>query len=247
MEQDSLSATEVIPSNEGQAEAEMQEAFEREIDGLIQTIQHVPCGKPRSKRTLYQEMESIPMPPENIRVVIRSLISYSTQIRYVKELVTSLGEARSYREPAPDLFLTLIYELGTKHHKLFGLMIQILGETWRQRFSAAFRAEIARRHSNRHLQQHKIHLEQQLKKEREAPGDTKAVPKTELNRAIYAICSVFRSYTGKPHHGLVGQLFFHARIEDASGLATNVRWEALRKRVAIREKRFKLHRSKTNK
>ena len=247
MEQDSLSATEVIPSNEGQAEAEMQEAFEREIDGLIQTIQHVPCGKPRSKRTLYQEMESIPMPPENIRVVIRSLISYSTQIRYVKELVTSLGEARNYREPASDLFLTLVYELGTKHHLLLGLMIQILGETWRQRFSMALRAEISRRHSNRHLQQHKIHLEQQLKKEREAPGDTKAVPKTELNRAIYAICSVFRSYTGKPHHGLVGQLFFHARIEDASGLATNVRWEALRKRVAIREKRFKLHRSKTNK
>ena len=38
MEQDSLSATEVIPSNEGQTEAEMKEAFEREIDGLIQTI-----------------------------------------------------------------------------------------------------------------------------------------------------------------------------------------------------------------
>lgn len=54
MEQDSLSATEVISSNEGQAEAEMQEAFEREIDGLIQTIQHVPCGKLGSKRTQHQ-------------------------------------------------------------------------------------------------------------------------------------------------------------------------------------------------
>ena len=70
-----------------------------------------------------KEMQSIPMQPENIRAVISSLISYSTQIRCVKELVTSLGEARSYREPAPDLFLTLIYELGTKHHILFGLMI----------------------------------------------------------------------------------------------------------------------------
>lgn len=131
MIQDSLSATEVIPSNGGQTEAEMYEAHDRDFDRLIQPIQRVPCGKPSSKRTLCQELESIPISHENIQAVISLLISYSTQVRYVKKSVTSLEEAPNYRESAPDLFLALVYELGSKHHPLFGLMIQNWGEeTW---------------------------------------------------------------------------------------------------------------------
>jgi len=218
--------------------------FDREIDDFVNLIKEVPCGRPSraSGYTLYEDIARLrhvnsnqPLGPKEIRTIVAELLGFITMRDYLERLLTDYRGAKTKRESLKieegigaqlpeDSLCSFVWVLACECPDELRAIMAKVNKHWQEKLHKQIKliATSARIYQNQgqYARQLDQNIEWLLERKRDEGmgGQRTNVPKAGLNAATARICELFCELTGQPQYGLVGQLLYHANLEDARSI-----------------------------